>query len=82
MKVKNKEDAKIFECHNCVLLKFDPFNKVKRDIQLIPPFIINNGVTYEKEFTVTDRIMNLMENSNDMAGIEIRCVMIDGIRHE
>lgn len=84
MKIKTEEEAKLFECHSCILLNYDPLAKVDPEKVLIDPFYIKPGIAGEttiKTF-VLDSVLYSQIRSNPKYGIEIRCVIVDGIVHE
>jgi len=84
MKIKSEEEAKFFECHNCLLMNYDPLAKVILDRVLVDPFFIHPGMsceTYLKHFTIDHNLYEYIKQT-PAKGIEVRCVIIDGITHE
>ena len=72
VKVKaDTEDAKIYECFDCVLKRCDPLHEVLSTLK--SPSVLNNS---KLDFMLDTEYIR-MANTNEAIGVEIRCIRLE-----
>ena len=81
MRMTDIKDKFMYECPSCILFNFDPLHRVLAKNVLIKPFYLKTPQTVTKNFFLDNEICDMMA-SNRNIGVEVRCIMVDGLEHE